>query len=89
MGFAIGFAAGYWAALKSSDERRAQVEEMVGKVRDDPRVSHVAEVVTRDVRRVGDAVEARMTAVGDRAADKVADVIEPNGTTTPSSGARA
>jgi hypothetical protein len=84
-GIALGFAAGYWVATMS-DERRAQLEQLVGKVRDNPRVAKVAETVSRDARKVGDALEARVTATADRAGDKVADKIEPEDTaaTTPS-----
>lgn len=59
LGIALGFAAGYWYAMTPPDQRREKLDEVVGHVRDNPRVQRVTETVTRDVRRLGDAVEQR------------------------------
>lgn len=89
-GIALGFAAGYWVATMSDEQRREKLDQLVGKVRDNPRVAKVAETVSRDARKVGDALEARVTSTADRAGDKVADTIEPSGTTTAAgSGAQS
>jgi hypothetical protein len=84
-GIALGFAAGYWVATMSDEQRRAKLDQMVSRVRDNPRVAKMAETVSRDARKVGDALEARVTSTADRAGDKVADTIEPHDETTTTS----
>lgn len=82
LGLAVGLAAGYWAASMSNEERRRQLEEVVQRIRENPRVQHVSETVTRDARRIGDAVESRLVAGADVAADAIAGTVE----TEPGSG---
>jgi hypothetical protein len=77
-GIALGFAAGYWAATHASEQTRAQVDEFVGRVRENPRVQRVTETVTRDARKLGDAVEQRVRSVTDKATDEVADKARPS-----------
>lgn len=83
---AVGFAAGYWVATTSAEERREKLDELLAGVRENPRLSRVSETVTRDVRRLGDAVEHRFAKVADGASGAVADTVDPSGSSTSSSG---
>jgi gas vesicle protein len=91
LGAAIGFVAGYLVAAKASDERRRQVDDALRRVRENPRVRHVSEVVTRDAKRIGDAVEERVAKTADHVVETVASTVEPessagsNTTTTSTS----
>ncbi|MGH9231285.1 MAG: YtxH domain-containing protein [Acidimicrobiales bacterium] len=92
LGAAIGFAAGYLVATRASDERRRQVDDAIERVRENPRVRHVSEVVTRDAKRIGDAVEDRFAKTADHVVETVATTVEPESsavsdTPTSSSGA--
>ena len=62
LGLAAGVALGWWLASTPPEKRRAK--EAVARVRDDPRVKQVADVVAHDARRVGAAVEERIGARG-------------------------
>jgi gas vesicle protein len=84
LGAAIGFAAGYLVAANASDERRRQVDDAIQRVRDNPRVRHVSEVVTRDAKKIGDAVEERFAKTADSVVDTVAATVEPADTSTSS-----
>jgi gas vesicle protein len=77
LGAAIGFAAGYLAAAKASDDRRRQVDDAIQRVRENPRVRHVSEVVSRDAKRIGDAVEDRFAKTADTVVESVATTVEP------------
>jgi gas vesicle protein len=77
LGAAIGFAAGYLAAAKASDDRRRQVDDAIQRVRENPRVRHVSEVVSRDAKRIGDAVEDRFAKTADNVVESVATTVEP------------
>lgn len=77
LGAVIGFAAGCVVAAKASDERRQQLDDALQRVRDNPRVRHVTEVVSRDARRLGDAVENRVTSTADSVAETVATTVGP------------
>jgi gas vesicle protein len=77
LGAALGFAAGYLVAAKASEERRRQVDDAIQRVRDNPRLRHVSEVVTRDAKRIGDAVEDRFAKTADNVVDTVAATVEP------------
>ena len=81
LGAAIGFAAGYLFAGKASDERRRQIDGAIQRVRDNPRVRHVSEVVTRDAKRIGDAVEDRFAKTADHVVETVATTVEPESST--------
>lgn len=76
MGFALGFVLGYWLGTTPADERRARMEQAWSGVRDNPRVSRVAETVTRDARRLGDVVEQRLVHTADSAVDSIAGSVE-------------
>jgi hypothetical protein len=65
-GLAVGLAAGYWFASQSNEQRKAQLDQWVTKVRDDPRV-----------QRVSDAVEQRFRDVTNRTSETVAEKVEP------------
>ncbi len=78
LGAAIGFAAGYVVAARASQERRQKVDDTISRIRDNPRVQHVSEVVTRDAKRIGDAVEHRLAESADHAAKTVASTVEPS-----------
>lgn len=82
LGMAVGFAAGYWAATTSSEDRRAKLDEVLTGVRDNPRVQRITETVSRDARRLGDAVEQRVVKVTDGAVGTVADTVGPSGTSS-------
>jgi gas vesicle protein len=82
LGAAIGFAAGYLFAGKTSDERRRQIDGAIQRVRDNPRVRHVSEVVTRDAKRIGDAVEDRFAKTADHVVETVATTVEPGSSTS-------
>jgi gas vesicle protein len=86
LGAAIGFVAGYLVAAKASDERRRQVDDAIQRVRDNPRVRHVSEVVTRDAKKIGDAVEDRFAKTADNVVQTVASTVEPADPSTSSSG---
>jgi hypothetical protein len=81
LGAAIGFAAGYLVAAKASEERRRQVDDAIQRVRDNPRVRHVSEVVTRDAKKIGDAVEDRFAKTADNVVETVAATVEPGSST--------
>jgi hypothetical protein len=91
LGLAVGFAAGYLAAAKASDDRRRQVDDAIDdaiqRVRENPRVRHVGEVVSRDAKRIGDAVEDRFAKTADNVVESVATTVEPgsSGTSTSTS----
>ena len=91
LGAAIGFAAGYLVAAKASDDRRRQVDDAIQRVRENPRVRHVSEVVSRDAKRIGDAVEDRFAKTADNVVETVATTVEPGSSpssdTSTSSGA--
>ena len=82
LGAAIGFAAGYLFAGRASDERRRQIDGAIQRVRDNPRVRHVSEVVTRDAKRIGDAVEDRFAKTADHVVETVATTVEPGSSTS-------
>jgi hypothetical protein len=73
-GLAVGLAAGYWLASQSNEQRKAQLDQLVARVREDPRV-----------QRVSDAVEHRVRDVTNRTSETVADKLEPERETTASS----
>jgi hypothetical protein len=77
IGTGLGFAAGYWVATTSGEERRAKVDEALGRIRDDPRIQRVTETVSRDAKRIGDAVEKRIVHTADRSSETVAAAVEP------------
>jgi hypothetical protein len=77
IGLALGFAAGYWWASTTDEERRARIDELVGKVRDNPRIQQVTDTVARDAQRLTDAVTDRVTHAADRTSDAVAGKVEP------------
>jgi gas vesicle protein len=89
LGAAIGFAAGYLVAANASDERRRQVDDAIQRVRDNPRVRHVSEVVTRDAKKIGDAVEERFAKTADSVVDTVASTVEPADTSTSSGSGKS
>jgi hypothetical protein len=89
IGLAIGFAAGYWWANTTDEERKARFDDLVGKVRDNPRLQQVTDTVTRDAQRVTDAVQNRVTATADRASDAAAGKVEPEKTTGTTSARKA
>jgi hypothetical protein len=91
LGAAIGFVAGYLVAARASEERRRQVDDAIQRVRGNPRVKHVSEVVTRDAKKIGDAVEDRFAKTADNVVNTVAATVEPestsgSGASTSSSG---
>lgn len=93
IGLALGFAAGYWWASTTDEERKARIDGLVSKVRDNPRVQQVTDAVTRDAQRLTDAVTDRVTHAADRASDAAAGKLEPGtgtgtGTGTASAAAR-
>jgi hypothetical protein len=85
LGVAIGFAAGYWAGTQADEERKRQVEEVVDKVRGNPRVQRVSDTVSRSAVRITDAVEERLVDTAGGAVDKVATTVEPDGGSTSAS----
>jgi len=87
LGFVAGFAAGYWVGMTPAEERRAKIDQMWSGVRENPRIQRVSDSVTRDAKRLGDAVEQRLVSTTDSAADAVAGTVERGATsTTTSSG---
>ena len=63
-------------------------------MRDNPRLRHVSEVVTRDAKKIGDAVEDRLAKTADDVGDTVAATVEPGSSagsdaSTSSSGSGA
>ena len=77
LGFVAGFAAGYWMGKTPVEERRARFDQMVAGVRDNPRVQRVTDTVSKDAKRLGDAVEQRLVASTDTAVNAVAGTVEP------------
>jgi hypothetical protein len=85
IGLALGFAAGYWAGTTPPDQRRAKLDEALEGVRSNPRLQRVTDTVTRDARRLGDAVEHRFVQTADSAVGAVAKTVDTgnaSGTTT-------
>jgi|SRR5690606_22958459 len=80
LGLVVGAAVGYWAAIRTNEERRRQVEEAVQRALENPRVKRITETVSRDARRVVDAVEERVVSGADRGADAIAGT-QPSGAT--------
>jgi gas vesicle protein len=78
LGAAIGFVAGYVAATKASQESRQKVDDTINRIRENPRVQHVSDVVTRDAKRIGDAVEHRLADSADHAAKTVVSTVAPS-----------
>ncbi len=77
IGLVLGFAAGYWWANTTDEERRARLDEVVGHVRDNPRVQQVT-----------DAIQHRVRDAADRTTEAVTEKVEPassgdNSSTTP------
>ncbi len=87
MGIAVGFAAGYWFGTTTADERRAKLDEVWAGVRGNPRVQHLTETVTRDARRLGDALEQRIVDTADGAVGAVAGTVEPTHEQSGNAGA--
>lgn len=87
LGFVAGFAAGYWVGTTPSEQRRAKIDQMWAGVRENPRVQRVTDTVSRDAKRLGDAVEQRFVATTDTAVNAVAGTVEPeDGSSTSSPG---
>lgn len=80
LGLALGFAAGYWAGTTPPDQRRAKLDEALEGVRGNPRLQRVTDTVTRDVRRLGDAVEHRFVQTADSAVGAVAKTVDTDAT---------
>lgn len=78
LGAAIGFVAGYVTATKASQESRQKVDDTINRIRENPRVQHVSDVVTRDAKRIGDAVEHRLADSADHAAKTVVSTVAPS-----------
>jgi hypothetical protein len=95
LGLAVGVAAGYLLATRTNEEQRARIDGMVEKVRDNPRVQQLTDTVSRDARKIGDAVQHRVTQTADRTSEVVVDKVEPGTTssgsksTTGTTGAKA
>jgi len=89
LGIAVGFAAGYWVGTTSAEERRAKVDELLAEVRGNPRLQRVADTVTKDVRRLGDAVEQRFVSTTEGATDAVASTVETDDEAAGGSSNRA
>jgi len=73
IGLALGFAAGYWWANTTDEERRARLDDLMGQVRDNPRVQQVTE-----------AIQARVTDTADRTTEAVTDKVDPASSTSSS-----
>lgn len=78
LGIAVGFAAGYYVATMSPEERRAKLDDLWSGVRENPRMQRVTDTVARDARRLGDAVEQRVVRVADGAVGAVAGTVGPS-----------
>jgi hypothetical protein len=66
IGLVLGFAAGYWWASTTEEERRARLDDLVGQVRANPRVQQVTE-----------AIQHRVTDTADRTTEAVTDKVDP------------
>jgi hypothetical protein len=90
LGFAAGFALGYWVGTTTPDERRSKLDDAWKGVRDNPRLHRVADTVAEDARRLGDAVEQRIVTTADGAVQAVAGTVEPGkaGAARPNGGSR-
>ncbi|HEX5367203.1 MAG TPA: hypothetical protein VFW63_11155 [Acidimicrobiales bacterium] len=86
LGFVAGLVVGYWLGATPAEERRAKLDQAWSGVRDNPRVQRVSGTVSRDARRLGDAVEQRVVATADTAVEAVAGTVEPEGSGEGSSG---
>lgn len=91
LGLALGFAAGYWVGTTPPDQRRAKLDEALEGVRGNPRLQRVTDTVTRDARRLGDAVEHRFVQTADSAVGAVAKSVDTDTTSgsTPSGSTTA
>jgi hypothetical protein len=89
LGIALGFAAGYWYASLSEEERSKLVGDTVDKVKSNPRVQQVTDSVARNATKVTDAVEAKVTQTADRAGNAVASAAAPGDTSSSTSSGKA
>jgi hypothetical protein len=89
LGLAIGFAAGYWYASLSEEERSTLVSDTVQKVKDNPRVHQLTDTVSRNATKVTDAVESRFTETADKAGNAVASTAAPEGAPAAKAGSAA
>ncbi len=89
LGIALGFAAGYWYASLSEEERSKLVGDTVDKVKSNPRVQQVTDTVSRNATKVTDAVEAKVTETADKAGNAVASTAHPGDTPSPSTSSTA
>ncbi|HEY8525954.1 MAG TPA: hypothetical protein VIL48_13370 [Acidimicrobiales bacterium] len=89
LGLAIGFAAGYWLGTQADEERKRQVEEAVGKIRDNPRVQRVTDSVSRGAGRLTDVVEERLVTTSGGAADRSGSSAESGASNSGSSGSES
>lgn len=78
IGLVLGFAAGYWWASTTDEERKARLDDFVGKVRDNPRV-----------RQVTDAAQHRITDTADRTSGAVVDKLKPGAEATEAAARKA
>ncbi|MBN2623461.1 MAG: hypothetical protein JXA83_08840 [Acidimicrobiales bacterium] len=78
IGFALGFAAGYWVGMTPTDQRKAKLDEALTNVRENPRLQRVTDTVVKDAKRLGDAVEHRIVGKADELAGNVASTVEPD-----------
>jgi hypothetical protein len=86
-GLAVGIAAGYVLATRANEQQRARIDEVVGKVRDNPRVQQLTDTVSRDARKIGDAVQHRVTQTADRTSEVVVERVEPASSASSASSA--
>ena len=89
LGMAVGFAAGYWVGSTSAEERRAKLDGAWEAVRGNPRLQRVTDTVTRDVHRLGDAVEQRFVDTTDGAIGAIAGTVDTADTTSDTTRAES
>jgi hypothetical protein len=89
LGLAAGFAAGYWYASLSEEERRQKFEATVDKVKTNPRVQQLGDAVSRNAAKVTDAVESRVSETADKAGDAVASTAAPDTSSSTASTRKA
>ena len=89
LGIALGFAAGYWYASLSEEERSKLVGDTVDRVKSNPRVQQVTDTVSSNATKVTDAVAAKVTETADRAGNAVASTASPDDTPSPSTSSTA
>lgn len=77
LGLITGIAAGYWLGTRNDEERRAELDRLVERITNDPRVERLRETASRNATHVADAVSDRLTGTVDDLGERAEDAVAP------------